>query len=351
MSDKKEIKFKPGVGVDIGTSNLVVSRQTEDGTFVNKFHRNMLFPLDITDESADLIERSGYFFVKTDKSYYIIGEDALSLINAIGDSKSKIIRPMENGLLNANLQKSSDLLFVIIKAIVGDPIIPNENLRFTVPANSVDKDNDNLFHQMILSNFFTKLGFNAKPVNESATICYDCCPIMKLDGQEIPLTGICISMGGGMWNIGLFYKGLSLVEFSCTRSGDFLDQQVEKVSGVPSSKVIKIKEKKLDLDNVDMQDPVQSALSIYYDEMIGRMVHHIVNKFKDKSSELEGEIEIVVAGGSSLAKGFIKRFEAIIQKSDMPFRIYRVRHSLTPFFSVSQGACIRALADQMKATK
>ena len=80
QAQKKEIKFKPGVGVDVGTSNIVVVRQTEDGTFVNKFHRNMLFPLDITDESADLLERSNYFFVKVGKKYYVIGEDALSLV-------------------------------------------------------------------------------------------------------------------------------------------------------------------------------------------------------------------------------------------------------------------------------
>ena len=84
MSEKKEVKFKPGVGVDVGTSNIVVVRQTEDGTFVNKFHRNMLYPLDITDESADLLERSSYFFVKVADKYYVIGEDALNLVNAIG---------------------------------------------------------------------------------------------------------------------------------------------------------------------------------------------------------------------------------------------------------------------------
>ena len=51
--EKKEVKFKPGVGIDIGTSFIVSVRQKEDGTFVNKFHRNCLFPLDITEESTD----------------------------------------------------------------------------------------------------------------------------------------------------------------------------------------------------------------------------------------------------------------------------------------------------------
>jgi hypothetical protein len=100
MTEQKEVKeaeFNPGVSVDVGTSFLVVSRQKKDGTFVNKVHRNCLFPMEITDESADLLERSNYFFIKADNHYYIIGDDALSIVNAIG--KGNVIRPMANGIL------------------------------------------------------------------------------------------------------------------------------------------------------------------------------------------------------------------------------------------------------------
>lgn len=352
MSDKdkkEEVKFKPGVSVDVGTSFLVVSRQKEDGTFVNKFHRNCLLPMSVTDESADLLERSNYFFIKTDKCYYIIGDDAMSVVSAIGSGK--VIRPMAEGILNPNLKESSDLLFLIIKALIGTPIIPNEPLRFTVPANSIDKDNDNLFHQKVLEGFFRKLGFDAKPINEAMAVVYDCNPKMKLDGAEIPFTGVAISAGSGMWNIILAYKGLSLVEFSCTKSGDYLDQQVEKATGAPLSKIVRIKEKLLDLDKIDSSDRIQVALGIYYDEMINRMVHYISNKFKDKSSEIEGEVEVVCAGGSSMPGGFCAKLEAAIKKSDMPFKIYRVRHSDTPFYSVGNGSCVRARSDYEKLAK
>ena len=145
---------------------------------------------------------------------------------------------------------------------------------------------------------------------------------------------------------------ISIVEeFSCTKSGDHLDEQVAKATGISKNKVIKIKEKNLDLENVDMSDRVQSALSIYYDEMLDRMSHHICNEFRDKSSEMDGEIEIVVAGGTSMAPGFCKRLKDALKRTDMPFNIYRVRHSDNPFYSVSQGACIRAQADYLKNSK
>lgn len=349
MSEKKEVKFKPGVGVDIGTSFIVVVRQTEDGTFVNKFHRNCLFPMDVNDESADLLERSNYFFIKTQDKYYIIGEDAINLLNAIG--RGTVIRPMANGILNPSLKESSDLLFYIIKAIVGEPIIPNENLRFSTPANPVDRDIDNLFHQKVLESFFVKLGFAAKPVNEGMAIIFDCNPVLKAEEGEVPLTGISMSFGAGMCNVALAYKGMSLDEFSCTKSGDHIDEQTEKVTGVQRSKIVKIKEKKLNLDKINSDDRVQTALSIYYDETINRIIQQVCNRFKEKSSEIDGEIEIIIAGGTSMVPGFCNRLESVVKKANMPFEIYRVRHSETPFYSVGHGACIRAQADYAKSKK
>jgi len=348
--DKPTQEFKPGVGVDIGTSNIVVSRQTKDGKFVSRFHRNMLYPLEISEESADLLERSSYLYVKVGSNYYVIGEDALKLVNAIG--KGSVVRPMKDGILNPSLKESSELLFFIIKAVVGDPKTKNEPLRFSIPANPIDVDMDNVFHKMVLSNFFKKLGYDPKAVNEAMCIAYDCNPVMKSEDEgDLDMSGITVSAGAGMWNIALAFKGLSLVEFSCTKSGDHLDEQVSKMTGVPKTKVIKVKEKKLDLDNTDMSDNVQYALSVYYEQMIDRMVHHITQAFKDQTSEMDGEIEVVVAGGTSMAPGFCNKLKDSFDRSDLPFEVYRVRHSETPFYTVSQGACIRAQADYAKLQK
>jgi len=348
---EKEYRFKPGIGVDIGTANIVITRQTEDGSFINKFHRNMLYPLDISDESSDLLDRGDYLYVKTNDKYYIIGEDALNVCNAISSNTNTIVRPMKDGILNPNLKESSDLLFYIIKAILGKPLVEKESLRFTCPANSINTDNDNRFHQMILTNFFTQLGFTAKPMNEALGIVYSTNPVMKSEGKDIPLTGIAMSWGAGMVNVVACFKGLSTAEFSCTKSGDNIDEQVEKVTGISRSKVVKVKEKTLDLDNVDMSDRVQAALSIYYDETIERILFNINKQFREKKNEMDGEIEIVVAGGTSMAKGFIGRMEKIVKKTNLPFKIYQVRHSTNPFYAVAEGTCIRAMADHAKSQK
>ena len=347
--NKDADEFKPGVGVDVGTSNIVVARQRKDGTFVNRFHRDMLYPLDVSDESADLLERSDYLYVKVGDRYYIVGEDALRLVNAIG--KGEVVRPMQDGILNPTLKESSELLFYVIKAVVGDPIIENEPLRFSIPANPVDRDLDNLFHKMVLDNFFNKLGYDSKAVNEAMALGYDSNPVTKNDDGDAQLSGICCSFGGGMINVALMFKGLELNSFSITKSGDYIDQSASKVTGIAESKIIKIKEKELDLNNLDMSDRVKAALSIYYEEMLNRVIDLISKEFIDRKSEADGELEVVVAGGTSMAPGFCDHFTRLIKQSDIPFKISNVRHASEPFYAVSQGACIRAQADYSKLNK
>ena len=344
--DKTEQKFKPSVGIDIGTATIVVSRQTEDGHFVNKYHRNMLFELEISDESQDLLDRSNYLFVKTDNKIYIVGDDALKIANALGHGE--IIRPMKDGLLNVNLREASELLFYIIKAVLGDPIIKNENLRFSLPSNPIDKEIDNLFHKTVLQSFFTKMGYSAKPLNEAVAIAYDQNPLAKLDNEIVPLTGLTMSFGAGMTNVALILKGMELGSFSITKSGDYLDESVAKVTGTMKSKVIKRKEKDLDLNNIDINDRILSALCIYYEEVIDRVVGIANKEFAIRGAEIDGEIEVVVAGGTAMATGFCKKLDDAIKKSKLPFNIYQTRLSNTPFFSVANGCCIRALADLEK---
>lgn len=342
---KPKLQFKPGVGVDVGTANIVVSRQTTDGTFVNKFHRNMLYPMDASDEASELLQRGDYLYVKSGNTYYVVGDDALKLVNAIG--RGEVIRPMKDGILNPSLKESVDLLFYILSALVGAPIVENEPLRFTIPANPIDTDADNKFHQMVLLDFFNKKGFKASYVNEAMAICYDTNPIMKSEDGDVPLTGCTISFGAGMSNIALAFKGIEVSAFSITKSGDYIDDRVSKATGLARSKVMVMKEKHLDLATRS-NDKILAALQIYYEEMLDRVIFNMCKEFTKRGSEISGKIQIIVAGGSSMAKGFCDLFSTKIKASAFPFEVYEIKPSPTPFLSVAQGACIRAMSDLKK---
>jgi len=345
-----EDKYMPGVGVDVGTANIVVSRQDVDGNFVNTTHRNMLYELDESDESSDLLQRGDYLYAKFEGKYYVIGKDALSLVNALGSGQ--VMRPMKDGLLNPQLKSSQELLFHIIKAVLGDPVVENEPLRYSVPANPVDRpEMTNTFHEMIIKNFLDGIGFDASALNEGMGVVYDLAPVMKTDEGDVPLTGFGISMGGGMFNVAGAYKGLPVCTFSITKSGDYIDQQAAQVTGLPVAKVTKIKETKLDLNNVDISDRTLAALSIYYDETIKRAVLNIKAELGKSNHDFEGPCEIVIAGGTALIPGTADRFRTIAAKEEMPFDLLGVRLSEHPFYSVAQGMCLRARSDWEKKQK
>ena len=343
-----ENTLNPGVGVDVGTANLCVCRQQSDGTYSVRHYRNMLYELEATEEAADLLSRSDYLYVKSDNRYYIVGEDALKLVNAIG--RGDIIRPMQDGLLNPNLKRAQHLLNYILEAVLGQPLIKGESLRFSVPGNPVDRpETNNLFHQMVLTEFFKKLGYSAKPINEALANLYSESPTMEIEGETTaPLTGYSMSYGGGMANSCFALRGMSLVEFSTTKCGDFIDKQVAQVTGTPLGKVIRIKERDLDLNKVNIDDPVQQALSIYYDEMIHRVIRSVGKELAKESRSLEGAVEVVICGGTAMAPGFIERVKKALTIVELPFKIKDVHLSSSPFYSVSQGSCLAAQSDAQK---
>ena len=345
----KEIdELLPGCSLDVGTSNLVFTRQTKSGKFINRYHRNMFYQLDVSDEATDLLSNSNYLYTKMGKKYYILGDDALKISAAMG---GEVVRSMENGILNPNIKESSELILHLIKVIVGDPICEKEPIRIVVPAQTINSDIDNTFHKMVLQGFLNSLGFSAKTVNESSCVAYSENPILKSEEGDVQMSGISISCGAGQTNIALMFKGMELGTFSIAKSGDYIDDMSSKATGISRSKIIRRKEKDLDLEKNNMDDRVLSALSIYYGEYTERIARLISKEFEKRASELQGKVEIVVAGGTSMPKGFCKMFESAISESVLPFTIYQVRHSENPFFSVGNGACIRARGDYQKSQK
>jgi hypothetical protein len=176
---------------------------------------------------------------------------------------------------------------------------------------------------------------------------------MEVEGEKPhPNTGYSVSFGGGMANSCYAMRGKSIVEFSSTRCGDYIDKQVAMVTGESVGKIIRIKEKLLDLDKPAVADDparnVLDALSVYYDEMITRIVRNMSKEMVKRGGSFEGPVEVILCGGTALAPGFIGRFEKALVKVEMPFKIKTIRLSKNPFFSVSQGCCLAAASDQKR---
>lgn len=341
MKEQSEAKIlKPGVGVDVGTANIVVTRQYEDGSFEVKHHRNMLFKVEDAEDMGMLLSNS--LNVKVAGKTFVVGQDALALANALGGGQ--LIRPMKDGLLNPSVGEAEELLFHILQAVTGEPLKTGEKLRFSVPANPIDRlDENNFFHEQVLQEFFKGAGYDAKGVNEAAAVVYSEGISMEDPDQGVfPLTGVGISWGAGMANAAAVLKGKPVAIISNTRCGDYIDQQVAKVTGKPVSYIIKIKERQLNLDAVDESDRVIKALSIFYDEVINRIGKGLIKSFTESGTKFEGPITIMNAGGTAMPKGFVERLKKVLLGLEMPFQVKDVVLSKTPFFAVSRGACLAA---------
>ncbi len=96
--------------------------------------------------------------------------------------------------------------------------------------------------------------------------------------------------------------------------------------------------------NPDPDNQVHQAIAIYYGNLIIYTLEQIaydlgrsaaLPKFKDP-------VPMVVAGGTSLPKGFVQKFEQALAAVDMPIAISEVRQASDPLHAVANGLALAA---------
>lgn len=148
----------------------------------------------------------------------------------------------------------------------------------------------------------------------------------------------------------LSWKKMPLINYSIARSGDWIDEQSAKTSGVSQSSITRYKESHLDLSNIDYSDMRQAALDIYYQSMIEHALKNFAEKFNQLRSDdqISTPLEIVVAGGTASVKGFISKFEQVLSGLDLPFKVKGVRLANNPLYTVANGCLVKALSTESK---
>ena len=335
-----EDQVPTGVGLDIGTSFLVAGRFDTNGKVRFKKFRDCFLELEpktpinrkfikkgLDDRKAPYIEKDG--------SYFVLGEDAFLMAN---ERHVNTRRPMHRGVLSPKEKEAMPILREIIKRLVGPPKIENERLVFSVPGKPIDAEFDQLFHQDVLKSFIQSLGYEAHPMNEAEALAYS-------ELLEEGLTGIAISCGAGMMNVAVLSSGDPVVTFSTSKSGDWIDKQAAIATNMTDGIIQQEKESSdLDLLSPDPENQVHQAIAVYYGNLIMYTLDQIsydlarspsLPKFKDP-------VPLIVAGGTSLPKGFVQKFEQALAASDMPVAISQVRQAGDALHAVSNGLTLAA---------
>lgn len=331
QQDDNQIDAGVGRGLDVGTANLLGVTANEDGSIVVKRERNafLKIPSELVS-NKNMLTKLNVPYVTYNDDMYVIGDAAFELANLFG---KEVQRPMADGFLSPSEHDAIPMMRFIIERLLGKPKFPGERVCFCIPADSIDQENDTVYHEGIVSGLLRKQGFTPQSMNEAHAVVYS-----ELGDKDF--TGIGISCGGGMFNVCVSYRTIPVVAFSVARGGDWVDQKVARVLGVPVTRATAIKEGDIDLSNPKNES--EEAVVLYYRNLVSYVLQNLKQRFlyaKDVPQFTE-PVEIVVAGGTSMIGGFVELLAEEIGKIDFPFPIACVRRAEDAMSSVVRGCLI-----------
>lgn len=328
-----------GRGLDVGTVSICAGARVKgSGRTVYNVDRNAFLHFRHDDLTRKVLNRYGLDCTVQGDRAYIVGDPAFHLATLF---EQGVHRPMKGGMLSREEPEALYVVNTLVTQLLGQPRKEGEVCVYSTPADSVDSERNFIYHRAALDIMIRNLGYTPKPMLESHLIVF-----AELKDQAY--TGVGISCGGGTFNVCVSYKGVPALTFSTPRGGDWIDESVGEALGVPAPVVASVKEGGMDL--LRPRGRIEEAVAIYYRQLL----QYTFEMFKQKMTEtstlptFQGPVEVVCAGGTALAPGFLELFREEWRKGALPFRISEIRSASDPIRAVTAG-CVQAALEEMKA--
>lgn len=328
-------------GLDVGTSFIVLATESTKGKVAYKDFRDAFYVIKPTTPIATkMIEKglAGKTFVKdADGSFIILGKDAIEKAVERNDSAK---RPMYKGVVSSKEKDARRILTYILKEVAGQPAEAGEKLVFCVPAQPVDQEDEDFdvgYHEDVIIKLLTEVGYSARAINEAEALCYS-----ELEKDDY--TGIALSWGAGMVNVCVMLNGEPVVTFSTTKSGDWVDRMAAVATGEADSIVQAEKENGDFTVGQPNENQVLAAVASYYDRLIDYTTKQLASSMDGHKSlpKFKDPLPVVIAGGTSKAKGFVELFAKKLEENGFPLPVKEVRHAADPLHAVARGCLIAA---------
>ena len=327
-------------GLDVGTSYIVLSQDSSGGISYKDFRDAFYIIKPTTPVATKMIEKglSGKVFIKdADGSFIILGKDAIEKAIERNDNAK---RPMSKGVVSAKEKDAKRVLAFILKEVAGQASELNEKLVFCVPAQPVDQEDEDFdvgYHEDVVKAILGECGYDAKAINEAEALCY-----AELADEDY--TGIAVSCGAGMTNVCVMLNGEPTVVFSTTKSGDWVDRMSAVATGEKDSVVQAEKEGGGFVIGEHNDNPVLSAVSSYYERLIDYTTKQLTVALSGHKAlpKFKNPLTVVVAGGTSQAKGYVENFTKKLTENNFPLQVKVVKHASDPLHAVSKGCLIAA---------
>jgi hypothetical protein len=329
--------YRPGVGLDIGTMNIVSARRGDDGQVRVKQVRDAF--LDLEPDARRSLKMSKVDYVERDGILIVIGDSALTMANLF---QREARRPLSRGVISAGEIDAQGILSILVHKVLEDPVGPNEHCFFSVPAAPLDDPGqDIVYHTEIFRKIVTEHGYQAHPINEAMGIIYSQCATETF-------SGLAVSYGAGMCNVALAYQATKGMEFSLARGGDWVDTQSARAVGRTAAQMCSIKERGINLTKPENRE--HEAVVLYVRALIDYSLQNIAAQFVKARSEVEllEPIPFIISGGTSKVEGFVEVFKqqfSEIRKRGFPIEINEIRQATNPLTAVAEGLLVLAIEE------
>jgi len=330
-------------GLDIGTCFLVGATTTDstDMADVNITSvRDAFLNMDNEPATKNMLKMSKVSFIEKGDTLYIVGDPALKIANMM---KREARRPLSKGVISAGEREAENILYILLKEVVGDPAQKGEVCFYSIPAAPVDAEGDVAYHEAIFKKILEQIGYTAQPMNEATSLVFSNC-------SDEAFTALATSFGAGMVNSALVYQTMEGMKFSVARSGDWIDENAARAVGMTASQIMAIKERGVNLLDPTDGDPKhlreREAIIVYYKNLIKYVVDNIKREFRKTESavQVDEPLPWVLSGGTAKAKNFLELFQAEFDKvTDFPIPISEIRLANDPLNDVAKGLLIAAI--------
>jgi hypothetical protein len=325
--------YSQPLGLDVGTSRIVVAR-SNDKKYTYESQLNAFLTLPYSKLAESLLQRENVFHKVEGREIIVMGNDAERFAEVF---HVETRRPMKGGTLNPQEPHSLVVIKNIIDRLVGKPGVERQKILFSVPAPLEQGDCGIPYHQACIQQVLKELGFEATPIAEGLAVVFG-------ELGDSNFTGIGISCGSGLCNVCLAVLSVPVISFSIPRAGDYIDNHAALVTGDLAIRMRVQKEKNFRLNGFSA-DRVQNALSVYYKEMITQLVESLRAQISSaqRLPKLEQSIPLVLAGGTTMPKGFLEYFTTALRTNELPVKLSEVRISSDPLNATARGALMGAL--------
>jgi hypothetical protein len=323
------------VGLDVGTSRIVVARSADKAhpsQYESQLNAFITMPYSKLAES--LLEREGVFHEVSGGELVVTGNDAQKFAEVF---HVETRRPMFRGVLNPQEPHSLAVMRSIIARLLGKAGVAGRKVFFSVPAPCLEGDPAIAYHEASIRQILKQLGFDAQAIQEGLAVVFG-------EMSSSNYTGIGISCGSGLCNVCLAVLSVPVISFAVPKAGDFIDTQAAAVTGELATRTRVQKETNFAVNGLS-GDLVQNALTVYYDDVIQTLANTLRSTISStqRLPKLDQSVPIVLSGGTAIPKGFLKRFTLALRAEDFPIKISEIRVSEDPLHSTARGALMAAL--------